>query len=100
VKTILTIGSEAGYLFEGTQPGSLAFVPEACIVYVSKGGLHVDELKYVQSGWDIKNMRFNTVEISGNRLFPDTNRLVTNLREAAPKHFIERLQRSFAGAAR
>lgn len=100
MNTILTIGTETGRLFEGTQPGSLVFVPDTCVTYTSNGKPHVDELKYIQSGWDVKNMRFNTGETSGNRLFPDTEQLVTHLSEAAPTRFIERLQRSFAGTCR
>jgi hypothetical protein len=98
VKTILTIGTETGYLFEGTQPGSLVFVPATCIASASDGKFHVDKLQYVQSGWDVKNMRFNTGETSGNRLFPNLNRLVTTFDETEPACFIERLQRSLAGA--
>jgi hypothetical protein len=100
VNTILTIGTETGLLFEGTQPGSLVFVPETCVTYAPNGKPQLDELKYIQSGWDIKNMRFNTGETSGNRLFPDTNQLVKDLSGAAPTRFIKRLQRSFADAGR
>ena len=99
MNTILTIGEEKGILFEGTQPGSLVFVPVACITYSSSGKPRVDALAYIQSGWDVKNMRFNTGETSGNRLFPNTNKLVNNIRETAPIRFIERLQRSHAGVS-
>jgi hypothetical protein len=94
VKTILTIGTETGYLFEGTQSGSLVFVPATCVSSTSNGKLQIDKLKYVESGWDVKNLRFNNGETSGNRLFPNPNRLITSLNETAPACFIERLQRS------
>jgi len=98
VKTILTIGTETGYLFEGTQPDCFAFVPVTCVSSTSDGTLKIDKLKYVQSGWDVKNMRFSTGETSGNRLFPNPKRQVTDLDQAEPVCFIERLQRSIAGA--
>jgi hypothetical protein len=92
VKNAITVGTETGYLFEGKQPGSFAFVPATCLVYGPDGKYEVDELKYAQSAWDVKNMRFNTGATCGNRLYPDPKGLVIDLNAHAAAVFIERLQ--------
>lgn len=97
VKTIITVGPEMGYLFEGKPPGSFAYVPEACVTFTPDGKPAVDELKHTQSAWDVKNIRFNAGETSGNRLYLDPRGLETGRMAPAAVRFIERRQRAHRG---
>ena len=94
MKTKIKVGTETGYLFEGKQPGSYAFVPEACVTFAADGKPAVDELKYAQSRWDVKNQRFNAGETSGSRLYPNPRGLLTGRMPPAAANFVERLQLS------
>jgi hypothetical protein len=92
---IVEVGSDTGYLFEGLVPGSYAFVPEGCVVFAADGSATIDELAYVQSGWDVRNMRFNNLDTGGSRLFPVFKGVVKDLGATTGISFLDRLQAAY-----
>jgi hypothetical protein len=92
VKPTIKIGTQSGYLFEGERVGSFVFVPATCIRLALGRTAEIDELGYSQSGWDVKNMRFNSGLNNGKRLYPNPKLPVTDLADPLVARFIERLQ--------
>lgn len=92
---LVTIGEESGYVFEGLIRGSYAFVPEGCVEFDDNGAATVDEIAYVQSGWDVRNMRFNNQDAAGSRLFPSLRGVIADLGGRPVASFVERIQAAY-----
>lgn len=89
---LVSVGTESGYIFAGQISGSYAFVPEGCVHFDPQGFAQVDDLAYIRSGWDVRNMRLNTLETEGSRLFPSIKLAVTNIETPAVAAFIRHLK--------
>jgi len=86
----VTIDGHQGSIFEGELPETYCFVPEECIS-TDRAGLHVNELDYVRSGWDVRNMRFSETT-DGQHLFPKPLCPVINLEDEAVRKFLTRIK--------
>ena len=87
---LIRAGGNLGRIYEGEEPQTLCFVPEDCIVF-ENGGIRLVEGDYLRSGWDVRNMRFND-QGSGQHLFPNTGRPVSDLDDENVKIFLERIE--------
>jgi hypothetical protein len=84
------VGGRSGCVFEGEVPETYCFVPGDCIS--GEGGdVHVAEIDYMRSGWDVRNMRFNDAAF-GEHLFPDAHRPVSDLNSAPVRIFLNRIK--------
>lgn len=88
--TVVVAGA-SGVVFEGETPDTFCFVPQQC-VREDNGKLRVDEIDYVKSGWDVKNVRFSNPPF-GNHLFPNSDRVVQDLEQPAVRGFLDRIRR-------
>ena len=86
----VSVAGQTGQIFEGEVPETLCFVPQDCI---SAHGdtLRVAEMNYVQSGWDVRNMRFSNA-LEGEHLFPDSSRPVNDLESEKVRVFLKRMK--------
>lgn len=91
----IAIKGERGYLFEGEDPGSFAFVPAECVEVKNDETFSIDEIGYMQRRWGAKNMRFNTVDTNGDRLFPDERKPVYASDKPGLEQFLARLRRGY-----
>jgi hypothetical protein len=87
---IVAVTDRSGLIFEGEIPETYCFVPRECIS-VDAAGAHLDEISYVQSGWDVRNMRLSDTT-DGEHLFPNTDHKVVDFESAAIKQFLERMR--------
>ena len=55
------------------------------------GGAHVDEIEYIRSGWDVRNMRFSDMT-DGQHLFPKMLCPIVNLDAEPVRHFVDRIK--------
>jgi hypothetical protein len=92
---IVSIGQDTGYVFKGLVPGTFAFVPEECVSFDARHQPVVNNVAYVQSGWDIRNMRFNEAEDVGSRLFPEVRDDFADLGDERVNHFVTRMQDAY-----
>ena len=87
---LITVDGHPGTIFEGELPATYCFVPQECISH-EVGGIHVDEIKYVCSGWDVRNMRLSDTT-DGQHLFPKPLCPVVNLDAGPVRQFLGRMQ--------
>jgi hypothetical protein len=73
----LTVCGEKGVFFHGQLPGSVYFVPLFCIMWI--GQHRLDEKKYSDSAWDIRNNKAQIGELEGAHCRPDLDRFCTDL---------------------
>ncbi|HVU17222.1 MAG TPA: hypothetical protein VHD32_09855 [Candidatus Didemnitutus sp.] len=86
----ISIAGQTGRIFEGEVPETFCFVPQDCI-QDDGDAVRVEELDYVVSGWDVRNMRFND-RVEGRHLFPNVLRPVSDLGGAGVRVFLDRIQ--------
>lgn len=86
----VTVNGRPGLIFEGEIPDTYCFVPQDC-VSVDADGPHVNELQYLRSGWDVRNMRCNETP-DGNHLFPKARARVSQLDGEPVRHFLTRIK--------
>jgi hypothetical protein len=84
------IGGRPGQIFEGEVAETFCFVPQECILG-DGDDLHVAEIDYVRTGWDVRNMRFND-SAYGEHLFPDSHRPVSDLNSLPVRIFLNRIK--------
>jgi hypothetical protein len=87
---IISVGGRSGCIFEGEVPETYCFVPQDYI-RAEGGNVHVAEIEYVCSGWDVRNMRFNHA-VDGEHLFPNVLRPVNDLEAEKVRYFINRIK--------
>lgn len=87
---IVSVAGQSGRLFEGEVPETYCFVPQEFILGEGDA-VRVEELHYVVSGWDVRNMRFNQ-SVEGEHLFPDVRRPVNDLEAEGVRVFLDRIQ--------
>ncbi|HEY4300028.1 MAG TPA: hypothetical protein VGM73_04080 [Candidatus Didemnitutus sp.] len=88
--TTISVAGRSGRLFEGEFPETYCFVPQECILEDGES-VRLEELDYVVSGWDVRNMRFNQSG-EGEHLFPDIHRPVNDLGSEGVRVFLDRIQ--------
>lgn len=76
-----------------------AFVPERCVTFGTRDAPSIDDMAYMRSGWDVRNMRFDESEASGSRLFPEVRDDLADLSDERVTHFIERLKHAYVGVS-
>lgn len=86
----VTVNGRPGLIFEGEIPETYCFVPQECLS-VDADGEHVNEIQYLRSGWDVRNMRCNETP-DGNHLFPKTHGRAVKLDAAPVRHFLDRIK--------
>lgn len=86
---LVEVGGTPGVVFEGELPETFCFVPESC-VSVEHGETKVNELDYVRSHWDERNMRVSPM-LDGKRLFPKPDRPVHDLHALPVRSFLARI---------
>ena len=86
----VTAGGRSGQIFEGEVAETFCFVPQDCITGEGDD-VHVAELDYMRTGWDVRNMRFNDAA-DGEHLFPDAHRPVSDLNAAPVRMFLDRIK--------
>ena len=86
---IVSVDGHRGLVFEGEIPEAYCFVPEECVT-IDASGVHVDEIKYIRSGWDVRNMRFSETA-DGQRLFPKMPYAIADLDAESVERFVERI---------
>ena len=87
---IVTVDGRPGSIFEGELPDTFCFVPQECIS-TDADGVHVNEIEYMHSGWDLRNMRCSDTT-DGQHLFPKAFCPVCNLDAEPVRHFLDRIQ--------
>ena len=87
---IVIVDGRHGSIFEGEIPGTFCFVPQDCI-FADSAGVHVNEIEYIHSGWDVRNMRFSDAT-DGQHLFPKSFSPVTDLDAAPVRDFLDRIK--------
>lgn len=90
ITPIVIPDGQVGYIFEGEAPQTFCFVPEAC-VKTNGGEVSIDEMEYVRSGWDLKNMRMSNAP-SGNHLFPRASHPANDFETEPVKIFLDRIR--------
>jgi len=86
----VTINGRPGLIFAGELPDTYCFVPQECIT-VDADGEHVNEIEYIRSGWDIRNMRHNE-STDANHLFPKVRGRLASLDGQSVRHFMTRIR--------
>jgi len=91
----ITIRNEPGFLFEGGCPGTYAFVPMECVTMEGDGSFSIDKIRYFKKRWAGRNRRFNHLDASGSRLFPDEGKPVCNTDASGLAAFLDHLRRGY-----
>jgi hypothetical protein len=92
---VVSIKGEYGFLFAGEYPHTYTFVPLSCVAIDSGCSCKIDKLAYAKTRWGIRNMRFNSVDLIGNRLFPDERKPVLNSDAPGLEEFLGHLRRGY-----
>ncbi len=89
--SLVTVRNQRGLVFKGRGIESYCFVPWDCIRVAADMRLSIDEIRYFRSGWSIRNMRAVNGESGGILLFPEADRLVSDLAAPAARQFLRRI---------
>jgi len=73
----LTACGERGVFFNSQPPGAVCFVPLFCITWLGQNLL--EEKKYSDSGWNIRNNRAQLGSLEGADCHPNLDSFCTNL---------------------
>jgi len=92
---VITINGEYGFLFEGEHPRTYAMVPQNCVTLCNDGSFLIDTMAYIKGGWATRNMRFNAVDLSGTKLFPNHRKPVTKSDALGLGVFLDHLRRGY-----
>jgi hypothetical protein len=91
----ITVNGEYGFLFEGEYPRTYTFVPQNCVTLDSDESFTIDKLAYAKTRWGTRNMRFNSTDLSGSRLFPDERKPITRSDAPGLGEFLGHLRRGY-----
>jgi len=91
-KCAVTARGQVGYIFHSDgSDAALSFVPADCVYLTLDGQVGVNEMAYFASGWGIRNRRYSESETGGKFVFPDADRIVTDLEHPAVRLFLRRV---------
>ena len=91
VNPTIIVDGQVGYLFEAEKFGSICFVPKDQVLFSADGIAVIDEVRYFQSGWALRNMRSTSIDSAGTYLFPNPGRLISDFSSARTKSFLSAL---------
>src|SRR5262249_18723395 len=91
------VGRESGYIFRAESGDAFCFVPDHCVLISPAGGVSIDYLAYIASGWGARNLHLADADVPGSYLFPATAGLVEDLAAPAVREFVARLGSFGAG---
>lgn len=92
---VVEIKGEPGLLFQGAHPRTYTFVSQDCVTLRADGSFQIDSVKYINLGWAKRNARFNTVDISGLRLFPNESKPIIKSDVPGLDEFLDHLRRGY-----
>ena len=84
---LVTVQGAAGFVFQAPDETSFCFVPEDCVFLSNQARIEIDGIRYVRSGWCVRNMRYVDHESGSSYLFPDPEKLVSEVTTTAVKNF-------------
>lgn len=91
VRAQVTINRQEGVVFRSVDLKSYCFVPSDCVAVDAEGRVSVDELRYVLSGWSVRNLRASSGESGGSHLFPQPAQVVSDFSAPGFREFLHRI---------
>lgn len=89
---MVQVAQVPGYVFESESAGQCCFVPRELVRFAENGEAQIDGVKFLQSGWALRNMRCAAPEVTGTHLFPDAGRPVRDVETEAVREFLAGLR--------